>query len=432
MNTDLCVYRARIGCFEEAANYRNIVLENKCHVLSFLSLCLLSNKSRIQCAIFILLFFDVTEFDKGEHCKPRTTPLSYLSAVMATYDYVNILRKKLASLLLIRSGDVEINPGPTSDLKVIHLNARSIPKNKHLIEAQSNDYDIITCSETWFNTSHQSCDTDLPNFHVPVRLDRIGQAGGGVAIYVKSHLFYKHRPDLHVPNLEAIWIETKINNDTLLIGSFYRPPSSTVEYWNLISESLRKVNNTGCKFVALGDFNSDFNFPSKYLADIISTYQLHQLVHSDTRITETSTTRIDLILTQSPQIVQQVEVLPEICSDHCVPCATIRLTHNCSNTYKRTLYNYKKLNHEDFTRLLSQVNWQRITDTNPIDRCVEEFSYTFFETACKCMPVKTVTIRTRDAVWLNNDIRHALKHRYKLFKRAKQSSSNKKHCNRYD
>jgi hypothetical protein len=88
------------------------------------------------------------------------------------------------------------------------------------------------------------------------------------------------------------------------------------------------------------------------------------------------------------------------------------------------LYNYKKLNHEDFTRLLSQVNWQRITDTNPIDRCVEEFSYTFFETACKCMPVKTVTIRTRDAVWLNNDIRHALKHRYKLFKRAKQSSSN--------
>ena len=425
MNTDLCVHRARIGRFNGAANkYRHVVLKSKYHVLSFLSLCLLRNKCRIQCAIFILLFSGILELDKIKHRNPRTTALSDNCTVAFNYDNVHIWLNKLISLLLIRSGDVETNPGPTSELKVIHLNARSIPKNKHLIEAQSNEYDIITCSETWFNATHQSQDTDLVNFHSPVRLDRPGQAGGGVAIYAKSHLYCKHRPDLHVPNLEAIWVETKINNDILLIGSYYRPPSSAVEYWNLISESLRKVNNSGCKYVVLGDLNTDFNLPSKHLADIMNMYKLHQLVNSDTRITATSSTRIDLILTQSPQIVQHVEVLPEICSDHCVPCATIRLTHNSSNTYKRTLYKYEQLDHEEFNRQLTQVNWLSIVDSNPIDYCVEEFSNTFFGIACKCMPVKTVTIRPRDAVWLNNDIRRALKNRYKLFKRAKLSKRN--------
>ena len=107
---------------------------------------------------------------------------------------------------------------------------------------------------------------------------------------MKRHLFCKHRPDLHVPGLEATWIETKINKETMLIGSFYRQPSATVDYWDLIRQSFWNVNNTGLKCIAFGDFNSDFNFPSKHLVDILHMFQLHQLSNSDTRITPTSST----------------------------------------------------------------------------------------------------------------------------------------------
>ena len=37
-------------------------------------------------------------------------------------------------------------------------------------------------------------------------------------------------------------------------------------------------------------------------------------------------------------------------------------------------------------------------------------------------PVKTVTIRSKDAVWINADICWAIKQRYRLFKKAKRSN----------
>ena len=55
--------------------------------------------------------------------------------------------------LLLRAGDIEANPGPSrtdtrSDLCIIHLNARSIKNKIDLIEAEANQFDIFTVSET--------------------------------------------------------------------------------------------------------------------------------------------------------------------------------------------------------------------------------------------------------------------------------------------
>ena len=91
----------------------------------------------------------------------------------------------------------------------------------------------------------------LTNFHPPIRRERYG----GVAIYVKNT---KLRPDLQVNGLEAVWVETKIHQESLLVGSFYRPPNSSVNFWELISDSIRKANNCVVKFIILGDFNTDF------------------------------------------------------------------------------------------------------------------------------------------------------------------------------
>ena len=208
----------------------------------------------------------------------------------------------------------------------------------------------------------------------------------------------------------------------MLIGSFYRQPSATVDYWDLIRQSFWNVNNTGLKFIAFGDFNSDFNFPSKHLVDILHMFQLHQLTNSDTRITPTSSTCIDLIITQTPQVIKSIEVLPEICRDHCVPCATVINNTNTNYSFKRTLYNYDKLDATKFCNMLSRRDWADAMQNGPIDDCAEHFNTIFFEAACNCMPVKSVTIRSKDAAWINADIRWAIKQRYRLFTKAKRSN----------
>jgi len=203
-------------------------LFSKLSVISFYILCCMRNHNRVTIALFFFLFAEqTTAVENTGHSTSRC----FHSEPQENRLQLSSLSSSLLQLLLLRSGDIESNPGPTPnyEIKIIHLNARSIPKHISDIETECNKYDIITCSETWLAPHHTSAQTDLLHFHPPIRLDRpLNHSGGGVAIYVKRHLFCKHRPDLHVPGLEAVWIETKINKETILIGSFYRQTSATV------------------------------------------------------------------------------------------------------------------------------------------------------------------------------------------------------------
>ena len=95
--------------------------------------------------------------------------------------------------------------------KIIHINCQSLSEDKKpLLESVSNQYDIITCSETWFRDDFPDSRTHLSGFHKPVMRNRVA-GWGGVCIYVRSDLYYKSRPDLDIENLESVWIETQIN-----------------------------------------------------------------------------------------------------------------------------------------------------------------------------------------------------------------------------
>ena len=149
-------------------------------------------------------------------------------------------------MLILLSGDIQLNPGPThrqtnsNKISIIHLNANRIKNKIDQIELQTKDIDIITVSETWLTPDINDDTITLKGFHKPIRKDREGE-GGGVAIYVKDNLILKPRPDLNLQNLEAVWVETKIDNDKLIVGSFYRPGSKPVSYWDLVYQSIKKT-----------------------------------------------------------------------------------------------------------------------------------------------------------------------------------------------
>ena len=194
-------------------------------------------------------------FQNWDKCRSENV----LSAIMDTACYTLVTLRKLH----LRARDIEANPGPSrtdtrSDLCIIHFNARSIKNKIGLIEAEADQFDIITVSETWLSQIDMNTSIHLTNFHPPIRRNQPNDPHAGVAIYVKNNLFCKPRLDLEVNGLEAVWVETKINQECLLVGSFNRPPNSSANYWELISDSIRKANNCVVKFIILGDFNTDF------------------------------------------------------------------------------------------------------------------------------------------------------------------------------
>ena len=309
------------------------------------------------------------------------------------------------------SMDVHLNSGPViidigENMSIIHNNIKSVKTKLNDLKVEAAHHDIVTLSETLLTKDVKNEEILMSNFFPPFRRDR-PNGWGGVAIYVRDTLFCKERPDLAVEDLEAIWIETKLKQETLLVGSFYRPPSSRVQYWALVEESIKKAMSTPHKLIILGDFNSDYiNKPQEnaHLQNILKSNNLLQLIREYTRITDETRSCIDMIITPCRNLVDRVEVLPEINSDHKVICAKLTTKIKRQSSFKRQFINYSKLNETTLQTQLRYTDFEKIVNEHNLDTSAELFSEKILETVKLCVPIQIVTMRDNSAPWINEYI----------------------------
>ena len=126
---------------------------------------------------------------------------------LAPFTYIIFVLHILLTLLML-CGNVQPNPGPapetSSGLTIVHNNICSLRYKVMFVKAELNSFDIITLSETNLYAEYSNDKLEINGFHPPIRKDREDGQGGGVVIYVKRNLICKHRPDVNVPNLEAV------------------------------------------------------------------------------------------------------------------------------------------------------------------------------------------------------------------------------------
>ena len=403
-----------------------------CHFINWTNIhsCLLivfGGKDAIAVSLFAFVFLQCTNGAVvPDLFTDNSKSTSFLPAVLRnklTSGSLILVPVLLLGLLLLRCGDIHPNPGPpySDNISIVHNNIRSLQNKVPYIEAELTRFDIITLSETWLHESFPSEKLMIKGYHPPLRLDREDQsAHGGVAIYVKESLYYKHRPDLHVPGLEALWIESNINNETMLIGCFYRSPSELVAYYDLIDESIRLALRSPHKVFILGDFNSDCkDFTHRHIQRIMNLNGLQQLVREPTRYEGDSITLIDLILTPCPEILETVGLLAPIKSDHRCVFLEIKNSRPINYRFKRTLYIYSKLNDQEFINKASAIDWNEIVATDTVDYAAELFSKKLFDIGKACMPVKTIVVKDKDAPWITEDIKKLIKKKQKIHTLAK-------------
>ena len=354
-------------------------------------------------------------------------PLTSLSLTYSMYVFLSLL-------LLLLCGDVHPNPGPLihdNYISIVHNNICSLQNKRDYVEAELTNFDIIALSETWLYDSFPSDKLTIRGYHPPVRYDRPDSHHGGVAIYVKDHPYCKHRPDLNVPDLEAVWIETRLNQEPLLIGCMYRSPEKLVSYWDLIDDSINLALSYPYKAVILGDFNQDcLNTPHRHVQRIMNLNNLHQMVNEPTRYVENTdsdgedtATLIDLILTPCPEIIEKVGVLPPVKSDHCCTYVKIKSTQPVQQSFKRTLYIYSKLNEDDFLDKIGRIDWNDIVNSGTVDTAAELFSKNIMDIGKTCMPVKTIKVKNNDAPWITQEIKKLIKKKQNIHAFAKALKS---------
>ena len=199
---------------------------------------------------------------------------------------------------------------------MFHMNIKSLPKHfdelqqyLHMLEY---DFSLIGISETWLNENNVDL-YDL-NGYVTIKGCRKERRGGGVSLYIRDEISFATRNNLGYfdSEMESIFIEIDKDifrtNSNIVIGLIYRMPDSSVDVFN---KRISDILNTVCKehkiFYCIGDLNIDFfkydvHKPTSAILDTIYAYNVFPLITKPTRVTKTTATLIDHILTNNIDI----------------------------------------------------------------------------------------------------------------------------------
>lgn len=315
-------------------------------------------------------------------------------------------------------------------INFMHLNIHYLyPKMndiKYLVDTYP-DIDVMGLQETFLSDIFSDSEISLNNFQL-FRRDRKSN-GGGIVLYVKSTLPCELRSDLEIEDIEAIWLEMKLDKQKpLLIGYIYRPPSSLASWNDKIEETLEKIFIENKEMVIFGDFNYNFittgSNNSKW-NNIIDTFNLSQLITQPTRVTPTSSTTIDHIYSNQPQNISYTAVPILSISDHYPIIFTRRLNKNIKKGPVHTTINYrylKNFNADNFLHDLSNQPWSLIDMFSDPDDALDTFNKLFLQTLDAHAPYKQKRVKHKNqADWFNGDIANAM-HKRDLAKKKNNIS----------
>ena len=162
----------------------------------------------------------------------------------------------IKNFLLLKSGDIESNPGPrkSSTLKFCHWNLNGLAAHEFIklsfLEGyiNVNDIDIICLSETFLDSS---IPIDGNRLSIPgylmMRADHpTDTKRGGVCLYYKEHLPVTRRYD--ISNLkECLVAEITVKYERCFLTCLYRSHSQNREQFQSFCDSLDiLMNNINC------------------------------------------------------------------------------------------------------------------------------------------------------------------------------------------
>ena len=290
-------------------------------------------------------------------------------------------------------------------------------------------FSILAFTETWIKPSTSPSEYEIPGFNQPYTYIRQDRIGGGVSVYVKPNIVAKRRCDLEVKNVECVWLELFLSGKKILLGTFYRPPNTGSEYWNLINHSIDLALSTKNEnVVIIGDFNcNQLNDNHNEIRKILDTFTLYQILNEPTHYTEHSNSLIDLIITNNPNIISASGVSDPFLSNeiryHCPIYAMLNIPKRNKTTFTRKIWIFKNTNFDGYRSKLSTIDWDPIISNDSIDNSASILTETIVKTASETIPNKQVTIRKNDLPWINNSIRKLIRKRRRIHKKAKYTNN---------
>ena len=298
-----------------------------------------------------------------------------------------------------------------------------------------NPIDILALNETWLDTSTRDNDVFISGYEI-VRRDRSvhgadGKMYGGISFYVRSSINFSLCTDLSIDQLENLCIEVrKPNSKPFLVTTWYRPPDSIVDKFNFFETLIGKMDGENVEFYLLGDLKCNvgapvFDHPTRVLTGITDLCGLHQLINEPTRITEKTSTTIDLIFANEPDKIVCSGVSHVGISDHSLIYAFRKLSAG-KHTKGHTTISYRNFKHFDadsFRNDISLQDWDYIKTLGDPNQMWHAWKTIFNNVVDRHAPLRTKRVRGSKAPWITTELKQLMHQRDVLKIKAIQSKN---------
>ena len=318
-------------------------------------------------------------------------------------------------VLLLLAGDVELNPGPRPrDIRILYANIRGLHANLSELSVAGSNFDILLCSETLVSDRRHLSELRIPTFGGPQqRLAGCIPHARGSALYIREGVTAFRQSSFECRCHEMLVVRVCGNVSNLYVFSVYRNPGLDDSIYQCLLRAVHDVQVADRKaaFVVVGDVNAHHVqwLQSRFTdchgiaaLDFCTLAGFQQLVESPTHV---AGSRLDLVMTDVPDVVDVSVGAPVGSSDHCSLGVCARV-HQVVPGFCITRHVLLK-QHVDWDvvrRVVSEFPWNAIVRAvDPVDR----LNTLVADVIARYVPSRMIRIRSRDKPWFDEACRRA-------------------------
>ena len=269
----------------------------------------------------------------------------------------------------------------------------------------SSNYSLIALSETWLNPDMTDDFLKVEDYTF-LRCDRTGR-GGGVGLYILEKLKPKKLDVIDFNNgIDQLWVRFKCKKLSVVVGVVYRPPSVPCNALLCLYEILPEIVSSCDVCICTGDFNINFICKTatehKMFTDLLSSFNLAQLITVPTRLTNDSESIIDLININRVDLVLKCGVIScsPIVTDHEAVFCSIDCSVPSTNVKYKEFRNLSVVDPCRFEEDLRAVDWHAVYNDNDINSKVSTFNHMLIDTFDKHCPIQKIKAGKPKPPWL--------------------------------
>ena len=264
-----------------------------------------------------------------------------------------------------------------------------------------------------------------------------------VSHFISYKVLFTLRNDLDYFDSEMVTVFIEIYKSILntcsniVIGVIYHTPNSSVDTFNeRISDILNAIQKEHKLCYLLGDLNIDFLKADEHratgeLLDVLYCCNAFPLIMKPTRVTSTTATLIDHILTNNldDNMVHIQGILCTSISDH---YAIFHIASNAKTDHTQTEMPLPKRNMRQrimfkFICEINRVDWQFVLTETDSQLAYSKFHEAMSNRYKACFPYRNISKRYyKNKPWLSTALKESMKIKNKLYVKSKRNDDSEK------